>query len=180
MILQNLPEWATNAIYFIAKTSIRRGQACSLKWETVDLSRKVFETKTTKGGYERIYEIPMTEEVHRFVLERWNHRQKSFHKSEYVLVGENGNKIKPMSLTQTVTRLRSKLGIPNAGIHILRHTMLTRMGEANNNGATIQRIAGHSSLVTTQRYLHPNTEELRRSLEALEVRQQIKQRGAFQ
>ncbi len=179
-IIEALPGWATDTFYFISKTALRRGQACSLKWETVDLSRKVFVTRSIKGGHEKVYEIPMSAEIHTFFLEKWNARQKSFRKSDYVLLGEDGTQIKPMSLTQAVIRLREKLGIPNAGIHILRHTVITRLGEGNNNGATIQRIAGHSSLVTTQRYLHPNTEEMRRSLEELKDRQQIKRKGRLQ
>jgi len=176
LIIQHLPDWATDAIFFISRTSLRRGQACSLKWETVDFSRRVFQTRTIKGGHERVYEIPMADDVYQFILEKWNLRQKCFRKSEYVLRGEDGDKIKPMSLTQAVTRLRDKLSIPNAGIHILRHTIITRLGENNNNGATIQRIAGHSSLQTTQRYLHPNTEEMRQSLEDVGARQQIKRK----
>lgn len=177
LLLESLPNWATDAFYLIARTGLRRGQACNLKWETVDLSRKTFTTRSIKGGSERIYEIPMTEDVYQFILEKWNLRQKNFKKSEFVLNGLDGNQIKPMSLTQAVIRLRGKLSIPNAGIHILRHTIITRLSEGNNNGATIQRIAGHASLLTTQRYLHPNTEEKRRSLEALEERQSIGRNG---
>lgn len=176
-ILAALPDWATDAYYLIARTGLRRGQACSLKWESIDLTRKAFQTRSIKGGHERIYELPMTDDIYQFILEKWNQRLRSFKKSDYVLTGADGEQIKPMSLSQAVIRLREKLSIPNAGIHILRHTIITRLSEDNNNGATIQRIAGHASLLTTQRYLHPNAEEMRRSLESLEVKQQITRKG---
>lgn len=175
-IIEALPTWSTDAFYFISRTGLRRGQACSLKWEDVDLFRKVFNARSIKGGFEKVYEIPMTDDVYNFMLEKHHEKNRRFYKSDYVLVGVDDKKIKPMSLTQSVVRLREKLGIPNAGLHILRHTIITRLGEGNNNGATIQRIAGHSSLVTTQRYLHPNTEEMRRSLEDLELKQKIKRK----
>jgi integrase len=36
-------------------------------------------------------------------------------------------------------------------IHSLRHTMLTRLGEAGVDAFTIMRIAGHSSITVSQR-----------------------------
>jgi hypothetical protein len=53
-------------------------------------------------------------------------------------------------------------------IHSLRHTMLTRLGEAGADVFTIMRIAGHSSVSTSQRYVHPTPEGLERAFERLE------------
>lgn len=39
-------------------------------------------------------------------------------------------------------------------LHSLRHTMLTRLGESGVDAFTIMRIAGHSSIVVSQRYIH--------------------------
>jgi integrase len=40
-------------------------------------------------------------------------------------------------------------------LYSLRHTMLTRLGESGGEAFTIQKIAGHSSAVISQRYVHP-------------------------
>lgn len=40
-------------------------------------------------------------------------------------------------------------------LYSLRHTMLTRLGESGAEAFTIQKIAGHSSAVISQRYVHP-------------------------
>jgi integrase len=53
-------------------------------------------------------------------------------------------------------------------IHSLRHTMLTRLGEAGADAFTIMRIAGHSSVTVSQRYVHPTPESLERAFERLE------------
>ena len=53
-------------------------------------------------------------------------------------------------------------------IHSLRHTMLTRLGEAGADAFTIMRIAGHSSVTISQRYVHPTPESLERAFERLE------------
>jgi hypothetical protein len=47
-------------------------------------------------------------------------------------------------------------------IHSLRHTMLTRLGEAGADAFTIMKIAGHSSVTVSQRYVHPTPEGLER------------------
>lgn len=41
-------------------------------------------------------------------------------------------------------------------LYSLRHTMLTRLGEAGADAFSIQKIAGHSSIVVSQRYVHPD------------------------
>ncbi|HET9409798.1 MAG TPA: site-specific integrase [Candidatus Sulfotelmatobacter sp.] len=40
-------------------------------------------------------------------------------------------------------------------MYVLRHTCLTRMGEAGPDAFEIQRVAGHSSILISQRYVHP-------------------------
>ena len=46
--------------------------------------------------------------------------------------------------------------------------MLTRLGEAGVDAFTIMRIAGHSSVTVSQRYMHPSPEAVERGIEKLE------------
>jgi integrase len=54
-------------------------------------------------------------------------------------------------------------------LHSLRHTMLTRLGESGVDAFTIMRIAGHSSIVVSQRYIHPTPEAVERAFERLQL-----------
>ena len=54
-------------------------------------------------------------------------------------------------------------------IHSLRHTMLTRLGEAGADAFAIMKIAGHSSVTVSQRYVHPTPEGMDRAFERLEI-----------
>jgi integrase len=54
-------------------------------------------------------------------------------------------------------------------LHSLRHTMLTRLGESGVDAFTIIRIAGHSSIVVSQRYIHPTPEAVERAFERLQL-----------
>jgi hypothetical protein len=49
------------------------------------------------------------------------------------------------------------LGYEHLRRHDLRHTGLTWMADAEVPVHVLRKITGHGSLITTQRYLHPNT-----------------------
>ena len=45
-------------------------------------------------------------------------------------------------------------------LYALRHTFLTRLGEAGCNVWTLARIAGHSSITMSARYVHPSDDSV--------------------
>ena len=53
-------------------------------------------------------------------------------------------------------------------LHSLRHTMLTRLGESGVDVFTIMKIAGHSSVTISQRYVHPSPEAVECAFDRLE------------
>lgn len=60
-------------------------------------------------------------------------------------------------------------GVAPFVLYSLRHTMLTRLGEAGADGFSIQKIAGHSSIVISQRYVHPTPERIEGAFTMLEA-----------
>ena len=54
-------------------------------------------------------------------------------------------------------------------LHSLRHTCLTRLGEAGADAFTIMKLAGHSSVTVSQRYVHPTPESMERAFDRLEA-----------
>ena len=52
--------------------------------------------------------------------------------------------------------------------------MLTRLGEAGADAFTIMRIAGHSNVTVSQRYVHPTPEGMERAFERLEMLNAVK------
>jgi integrase len=58
---------------------------------------------------------------------------------------------------------------PHFAIYSLRHTMLTRLGEAGADAFSIQKIAGHSSILISQKYVHPTPERIEGAFTALEA-----------
>ena len=49
---------------------------------------------------------------------------------------------------------------PDAGLHALRHTFLTEAGRHTQNVRALQKLAGHSKIQTTMRYVHPDESDM--------------------
>ena len=53
-------------------------------------------------------------------------------------------------------------------LHSLRHTYGTRLAESGADAFTIQRLMGHSSVVVSQRYVHPSQKNLDSTVQRME------------
>jgi integrase/recombinase XerC len=71
-------------------------------------------------------------------------------------------------MQQTISNWVALAGIPKITAHGLRHTALTHVCHGSPKGVLVaQRLAGHASLSTTQRYLHLSPEDYSSALEGL-------------
>jgi len=61
----------------------------------------------------------------------------------------------------------SRAGFVGLKPHSLRHTFGTRLGEAGCDAYEIRKLMGHSSITTTQVYVHPRQMRLREAVEAV-------------
>ena len=65
---------------------------------------------------------------------------------------------------------RDEMGLPwDAVLHSTRRTALTDLGAAGADAFTIQAVAGHASVTTSQRYVHPVPETMTRAIESLDA-----------
>ena len=54
-------------------------------------------------------------------------------------------------------------------LYSLRHTFLTRLGESGCDAWTLARIAGHSSITISKRYVHPSEDAVLAAMERLRL-----------
>jgi integrase len=58
-------------------------------------------------------------------------------------------------------------------LYSLRHTFLTRLGESGCNVWTLARIAGHSSIAVSARYVHPSEDAVLNAMAGLQTKPQV-------
>lgn len=93
--------------------------------------------------------------------------------SSFVFAGQNQKPLLPSSLAHLHAQIRRKLKLPQEFVlYSLRHTALTRLGQAGADAFTIMRIAGHSSVTTSQRYVHPSSETVSLAIARLDCANQ--------
>ena len=52
--------------------------------------------------------------------------------------------------------------------HSLRHTFGTRLGQSGTDAFTIMKLMGHSTMLVSQRYMHPSPESVEKTTGRLE------------
>ena len=167
--LENCPQPLRDVSLLILDTGMRLGEACKLQWSDVHLEPAI----NAKFGYIRVARgksmyakrnLSLTSRVSEMLRTR-----SDVSTSDFVFSGEKGESFLVTSLDHLHKQVRTALKLPqDFVIHSLRHTMLTRLGEAGADAFTIMRIAGHSSVTVSQRYVHPTPESLERAFERLE------------
>ncbi|MGQ4718830.1 tyrosine-type recombinase/integrase [Streptomyces anulatus] len=109
--------------------------------------------KGTKG--KRARRVPIVEEIRPLVARRT--LPTGPHPDARLFTGPRGGHISTAVL-RDATQLDefTKLGYEHVRRHDLRHTGLTWFADARVLVHVLRRIAGHGSLTTTQRHLHPD------------------------
>jgi len=83
-------------------------------------------------------------------------RRRAAAQTLFVFAGADRNVPHVSSLDHMHARSRKALKLSSEFVlHSLRHTYLTRLGLAGVEAFTIMKLAGHSSVTVSQRYVHP-------------------------
>lgn len=174
--LEACPQPLRDVGILILETGVRPGEATNLQWQDVYLQPAVHaelgyiairsgKSKNAKRN------LSLTARAARMLKTR-----KAAVKSPYVFPGRSPEwSILVNSLDHDHEEVRTALKLPaDFVLHSLRHTMLTRLGESGADAFTIMRIAGHSSVTVSQRYVHPTPEGMERAFERLEKLNAVK------
>ena len=75
--------------------------------------------------------------------------------------------IEPSSLKKQHRKALGLAAVRPFVLYSLRHTFLTRLGESGCDAWTLARIAGHSSIAISARYVHPSENAVFAAVEKL-------------
>lgn len=129
---------------------LRVSELINLKWQHIDRSRMIINIIAAKGNKDR--QVMLAPELIP-VLEQYYRQYKS---RVYVLNGwKNELQYSDRSVGEVMKQLAAKAGInKRVYTHLMRHCSFTHMVEAGTDINLVQRLAGHSSVRTTNLYLH--------------------------
>ena len=144
-------------------TGIRVSELANIKlsdMDSVDRSMKVLG----KGRKERIvfYSVPVKKVISQYI--KLYRPSMCNVKSDYLFPTSIGEAISINCVQQFMRRLAVKAGLSPSKCHphILRHNFATMTLANGANPVYLKEIMGHESFQTTQKYLHPQPQDLRK------------------
>ena len=147
---------------------MRRGELLGLQWKDIDWDSKklhIIRTRVVVDG-EVVIKPPKTPKSirtldvpdmllqklkahkNRCIAEQMK-RGKGFSEENFVIVHPDGKPIYPEYLTQLLTKLQKRAGLPHCRFHDLRHLCASIMIRQDVNVKVAQQILGHKDIQTT-------------------------------
>lgn len=163
---------------------LRIGEVCALKWEDVDLKRRVLNINHTISRIKNldnnsrkktkiVIDTPKTENAKRIIpipstlfpfLEKFESSNDNF------ILTNSSKFIETRSYYNKFIKIMKKLEISNCNFHSLRHTFATRCVELGFDPKTLSEILGHSDIkITLSLYVHPTNNLKITSMEKLKI-----------
>ena len=170
--LNNAPQLLRDFATICLDTAMRPGEILALRWETV-----FFASKKQPVGYVQVLDgktrnakrtLIMTDRVAQVMEQR--RRAHDGDDSGWVFPGnqEDGS-LNYSSIDSQHDRLVEKIKLNGRfRLYDLRHTALTRLAESDADAFAIQKIAGHSDIRITSRYVHPTPEHIQKAFTRLQ------------
>lgn len=134
-------------------TGARVYEVANIKIENMDLSSGII-CFMGKGGKERVIQIG-SREVTVLLRQYYTENKEVIRRCGYFFVNQNGNRFSEQSIRRMLKQYTKSAGIErNITPHMFRHSFATYLIEEGVDVSCVQRILGHSSIKTTQIYIH--------------------------
>ena len=149
------PFWLRSLSILALHTGMRRGEILELRWQNVDLLKRVVRIVRSKNGEKRT--IPMSKTL--------------FSLFKGMNVRDISGRVFPISgssLRHAFDKLVAKVGLEDFRFHDLRHTFATRLVQNGVDLYKVKELLGHKTITMTMRYAHHYPESLRSSVEVLD------------
>lgn len=139
---------------FLYSEGLRVSELVNIKMEQINFTDKTLRV-LGKGKKERI--VPIGEKAFRSLKDYLKERKKKgWDGKDYVFLNNRGEKLTTRSIELLVKKFAKRDITP----HSLRHSFATHLLEGGADLRSIQKLLGHESLSTTQKYLHLNFDKL--------------------
>ena len=162
------PEPMASVATVLVDTGMRPEECFRLRWEAITWTNGrqgtllVTHGKTTAAR--RV--LPFTSRVRALLEARWE-AQRTPEVGWVWPSGTCSGHIEPSSLKKQHRKALRLSGVRSFVLYSLRHTFLTRLGESGCDAWTLARIAGHSSVGVSARYVHPSEDAVLAAMDRL-------------
>lgn len=146
-------------------TAMRRMEILSIRWEHVDLARRVVHVPKAKAGAR---DQPITRELADY-LESVRVMAPG---AVWVFPAEDSASGHRIAIEKPFRRVVAAAGLNPQEVtrHTLRHTAITHLVQAGVDLPTVQRISGHKTLSMVARYSHQSGEHIASAMDRLSER----------
>ena len=154
------------AMLLMYRAGLRVSEVCNLTVDDVDLEKGFIFVQGGKGDKDRV--VPMDPELLDW-CRRWVAEKPE---SEYFICTQKGTRVLERFFKKVIPRYAKQAGVyirdgrekKTPSCHTLRHCCLTELIEDGFTIQEVQAIAGHSSIITTAKYLWARPEALARKI----------------
>ena len=154
------------AVYeLLLATGIRIGELCNIRLGDIDFERKTIRING-KGKKERIVYL-VSDNVIQALYKYIDCRISA---SDYLFVNWKGRRMSEESIRSAIIQIAQTTVKRRITPHMFRHTFATMLLESNIDISFIQELLGHSSIKTTQIYLHLSNAAIRNALIRADIR----------
>lgn len=153
-------------------TGIRISELCSIRNCDIDLKEGLILIHG-KGSKERLIQIPNKSVL--LSLRTYYDSKSLSRNTKYFFTNRLDNRLSEQSVRFMIRKYTSMAGIEEKITpHMFRHTFATMLLEEDVDIRYIQKILGHSSIITTQIYTHVSSNKQRDILDRKNPRNKIK------
>ncbi len=162
------PEPLASIVTVLFDTGLRTDECFRLRWEAISWMNGQHGTLAVTHGKSSAARrvLPMTPRVRMVLENRWLAARKP--DIGYVWPGETTTGyIHDEKVRRAHLKVVEAAKVRHFVLHSLRHTFLTRLGEAGVDAWTLARIAGHSSIKLSMLYVHSSATNMSEAISRL-------------
>ncbi len=145
----------------LADTGLRPDECHRLRWEDITWvngrNGTLLVTHGKTAAARRV--LPMSPRVRSILEQRWAVTGRPSEGWIWPAPTKTGH-IDHSSLKKQHSKTLKLSGVRPFVLYSLRHTFLTRLGESGCDAWTLARVAGHSSVAISSRYVHPSEDHV--------------------
>jgi integrase len=162
------PEPLASIATVLANTGMRPEECFRLRWESITWDNGPHGTFLVTHGKTAAARrvLPMAPRVRALLDMRWEGTGRPVDGWVWPAPTHSGH-VESSSLKKQHRNALRISGVRPFVLYSLRHTFLTRLGESGCNVWTLARIAGHSSIGISARYVHPSEDAVLNAISQL-------------